>query len=597
MSIAPLGREPATNSHRAHEVVNVVGANSSEERTSSIAPPLFGVAGLSALDVFAALAGCFLVVVFAPGLLLESWTPRAAVLGATLPTGLVCLTAMVVRRDRAALAAAGFLCWALVVGLTSENQRVAVVGVVARDASWLFHAACFGLWAIGRRMTDVGRRLLGIALVGGTTVQSMVAVAQVALWVEGGAVALVGERAVGLTHNPVPFGTLVAASAVLLACAMFDAGPRPFTVGLLGLHSMAIALSGNRSALVALVAGLAFARWRGQPRRGVVVLLTIVTGLVVGSVAMRWRAPGASALERSLGGPSGGRLTMWRLGVESALDRPLTGYGIGRFRSAIQGNVDAGSARVVVGAFTDPHSLLVAELVWTGLIGLSMLLAFVALQRRLIGGPLLAFSAAIGVTLLLQGTTVYTLPVALLALGASARRDEILSGRRLRRAVAIPALLSGALLAGWLTSADANLRAARRSGDVDRVIDAAKWFPGDPVAGRVVMEFLESFATERPELWSRARDQAEVMTRAEVDNSIWWEERAEMAIAFQRYDDARLALAEARELQRWSPTEARLRWHLAGLVGDRELERSAVDDLCRMSVWHGKACSSGTEEG
>lgn len=570
-------------------------------QTTSLETPtdrqLFGVAGLSALDVVAILAGVLLVTLFAPGLLLESWTPRAAVLGAMLPMGVACLTAMVLHRDRAALAAAIFLCWALLVGLTSENQRVAVVGVVARDASWPFHVACFGLWAIGRRMTGVGCRSLRIALVGGTTVQSVVAVAQIALWVDTGTVGLVGERAVGLTHNPVPFGTLVAASAVLLACVMIDEGPRPFTIGLLGLHASAVALSGNRSALVAVAAGLAFARWRGRPRRGVVVLLTMVAGLTVGSAVMRWRASGAGALERSLDGPSGGRLTMWRLGIEGALDRPLTGHGIGRFRSAIQADADAGSARVVVGAFTDPHSLLLAELVWTGLIGLATLLAFVVLQRRVVSGPLLAFSAAIGTTLLVQGTTVYTLPVALLAFGASGRRDEVLSGRPLRRVVTVAVLLLGALIAGWLMFADANLRAATRSGDVDRVIDAAAWFPGDPVAERVAMEFLERYATQRPELWSRAKDRAEAMTGAEADNAIWWEERAEMAMAFQRYDDARLALAEARELQRWSPTEARLRWHLAGLVGDRELERSAVDDLCRMSVWHGKACSSGTEEG
>src|SRR4051794_9836187 len=107
---------------------------------------------------FAMSAG--LAVIALPFTYFPSTTPRMVVVLCALPLGLAALTSAVRRGDRCSVVGLGFVLWALVCAVMSDGPWVSVFGAYGHDTSAFIVAAAFGVWAMGRRLSDAGRRVL-----------------------------------------------------------------------------------------------------------------------------------------------------------------------------------------------------------------------------------------------------------------------------------------------------------------------------------------------------------------------------------------------------------------------------------------------------
>jgi hypothetical protein len=129
---------------------------------------------LSVVDAVAALIALLLCVAYGSFFLVPGWTPRVAVVLISLPMGLVVLALQAARRDAIAVVCTTLVATAVVAGLLSENARSAIVGTVGNDASALILAGSVGLLAIGRELSEQGRRAVGWAVVAGVSLSSAV---------------------------------------------------------------------------------------------------------------------------------------------------------------------------------------------------------------------------------------------------------------------------------------------------------------------------------------------------------------------------------------------------------------------------------------
>ena len=213
-------------------------------------------------------------------------------------------------------------------------------------------------------------------------------------------------------------------------------------------------------------------------RRGAIRTLLLVPIAVVGSAL-------ATILQRSVGEASGAatdRLTtsgtwprsrIWSYGWKAFLDRPITGYGLGRFRPAVQRFFSpSSSAREasddLIQAWYDPHNIVVQVVVTLGIVGLALFVWFVAcLARADAGGPLVWAAIGIALSWLLQPTT----PCHVRARRAPARGEppehevvgaSVAQSRRARRVFMAIARSSAVLLAGWAIVSDLQLEGGRR---------------------------------------------------------------------------------------------------------------------------------------
>jgi hypothetical protein len=279
-------------------------------------------------------------------------------------------------------------------------------------------------------------------------------------------------------------------------------------------------------------------------------------------------------------------LNAWRYGVEAAFDRPLTGWGFGRFRAATQGRFDAAFVRSsasddVRQAWFDAHNIVLTVVVAVGIVGLAIAVWFAVEAVRLSHGPLLMFAIGVGGTWLLQPAGLATLPVVLLALGCAAPRFEREPSPP-RLAAELVAGGLGLLLAGWLIVADLRLERAADPVDAAAVDAAARWFPGDSLVADLAAQawFLEHVAGEPHEAdvvaWSRRA------VDREPDRPYLWASYAGRMIYFQRYEEARAALDEALELQPWHPQSWRLMYVLADRTDDEDLRMRAAQRLCEL---------------
>ena len=145
-------------------------------------------------------------------------TPRMLVVLCALPLGVVCLIAAVRRGDRAALAATVFVAWVVLCAWLADARGMALLGSFGRDTSALVIAAGFGLWAIGRRVTERGRAILPTVLLGCLGLSACFGLLQVLVRASGGGlVGLVGGRAHGLGGGHIYFGATMAGAACLVA--------------------------------------------------------------------------------------------------------------------------------------------------------------------------------------------------------------------------------------------------------------------------------------------------------------------------------------------------------------------------------------------
>lgn len=540
--------------------------------------------GVTGTDAAAICAAVVIVVAFAPPLTFEAWTPRFAVVLAFVPIGLWQLGADVRDRDVAARWMAAVLAAAALSALVSGQLRSTVVGVVGRDLSLLSLTGAVGMWVVARRTSECGRRALTWATLGALTCNCAVAVLQVLLGLERGALALSGGRPFGFSVNPVYLGAVAAALALGGATVNPHGVRQRWVLRVMAMvGGSATVLSGSRVAAAATVVVLigGFVARRIPLTRCVDVVAGLVVGAVLGQL---YDAPDSVSRVGTI--ESGGRLQTWAYGLDAWRERPILGWGLGRFRASVQHRFSTEFVRDFAldetrQAWFDPHNIVILLLAGVGVVGLLLLAGWLVAVARCASGPMVWMIAPVVLTWLLQPVALVTLPLVMILLGASmpaAVRDRTNGGSR---ALAVTGVL-GAVLAGSIVAGDAGVTFAADRSDGS---SAAGWsrlllwrdsVVADAVAQVYGFEF-EGPSTEGLE-WRRAA------ADADPERPLWWTRLGFAYVAVDDLDRAEDAFRRASELQ---PTNARvveLDARLAFDTRDRERFENAIARACDLGM-------------
>jgi O-antigen ligase len=355
-----------------------------------------------------------------------TFTPKLAVLLLVLAVGLPNLIQLagVSPHAKAARAGIAFLLVGLASSLLSRSITVGIFGLYTWGTGWLFWCGAFAAWAIGVRLTAPGRRLLIAALLTGTALDALVAVAQVVIRPGNLAIALYqGTQADGLMGNPTNLESLLlgtlAISGVLLCQSARERSHRVGLLVLTALLSVALELTGERLAIALLALLLAFAMIRFRSIGA--ILFVLVSSASYGAAYLASSTLLRSRLTALTVVTSNPRVTMWHVAARFLLHHPLLGSGPGEFESAITSFESLSLARrLAVGTFfTDGHDLFIQVGVTTGLVGLGCFVTFVVFASRRVAGPLLGFALLALAVELLEPLNIAVTPLALLALGAA----------------------------------------------------------------------------------------------------------------------------------------------------------------------------------
>lgn len=418
----------------------------SEEAAASVRIDGAGATTASGADVgLLAVAAAFLLpVAFSPENYHRFWAPKAAVCLVLIVPGLVALGRLVRARSTAAVAASLFVGAAGVSTVLSDNPILSLTGAANWGTGFLFVVTLAAAWALGSVINEERRRQVVLAIIAAALMNAVVAWLQVRNLVppslesslEAG-----GLRSGGLMGAPVHLGALVAGALWLVSGRVGRERKSLFWLAAVLVLTGAAQASGARSAIalaaVAVICSAVRAAMESRPGmvRGAAILAAAGIGLAlapVGAQAGDDKVGGreeetVSASERVVDARSTardieGRLAVWRISRDSALERPVLGWGPGRFQEATSSRYTPEIAGAGNSAWKDPHNWVVEYAVTTGAVGLVLLGAWLALAARTSGGPLAAFSLTIGLFMLVEPQTVGLVPLALLALGAANRQ-------------------------------------------------------------------------------------------------------------------------------------------------------------------------------
>lgn len=570
----------------------------------SVDRSLFARWGLSTHDVLVLAAGAWLCVATGP-FTFKGWTPRMAVILAVAPVGLVSLWRLVRRKDRAAVAAVGFLGWATVSALASRAPRVSLLGYVGRNGSVLIFCGVLGLWALARGMSERGRRMTGPVIVAALGVSAFVGVLQILFDIQSGPFAITGGRAMGLDINPVYFAAVMGGAGAWCASRAIETrgSTRAWLLGGAAYFTFAIGISGSRSSVGAILVACVLICVRSRRVESGLAPLAVISGFAVSTVAQRLLSGAHTTSTVNRFGESSGfteRIQVWKTGVSAVLDRPLLGWGPDRIRPAIQHHFSADFTRAwqrndLVQQYFDIHNFLLQMLIAVGLIGFALLVAFVVLASRKGDFTLCLAAATIGLNWMLQPAWLSSLPLAALLLGAANRTAAAARDRHLRRDVMSGvAIALGLVAAAALVAADLGLKVATNSGDPAAVRRAATWFGDDPyVLDNFVMTTYDATVpSERPLRVAAVRKAAE----AEPDLPMWWNDLAMTQRENGDFAGMRVSIDKALALQ---PNNVRSWTQLAlyaQAVGDDRLASDAEAHACSLGALYCTPESLGADD-
>ncbi len=548
--------------------------------------------GLSGLDLFVLGAILLWPCAYLPFFANQAWTPRVMTLIIALPVGLLALYRLARHSGRAAAFGAAAIGWAILSAAVSANPLLSFKGVVATNSSVLIYAGAIAIWAVSRFMSDKGRGAAAIVFVIACALNLVVGMVQVMFRIDSTSVSLVGDRAVGLIGNSMIFGAIVAAGGALCAerLASLD-GPIHrswWSLGVLGF-ALGATISGSRVAMVALlVVGIATVVGRPVVRASATVSL-IVGGFLAGSALTRVSGGGRDSLSRlSESGGTSGRTTVWRTSLDAVAERPITGWGLGRFRSSVQSrfSLDELIETPLLPQFADAHNVFVELAVLVGVPGLILFLAFGWLAGRESNRLFRAAAATMFVTWLLQPTSYHTLPLALVLLGAGARSPSDESGDRLRldgsrrMPTSTVLIIVGLVPALVLGIADVGFKNALWSRDYEAARTMADFFAGDPVVLNTAAAVAARSAATDPGAADVMFDTLERAVEVEPERARWWKELAAAHGLSGNPEAARLAADRAIELEPFDEGAWRVVWVASTELGDDQRRIEAARLLC-----------------
>jgi O-Antigen ligase len=404
-----------------------------------------------------------LPVLFVPSLAGEFWLPRYALLPLEAVVGL-CLVVCLLRTSLRipALLGLAFAAWATLSTLVSPDRAMALWGEWLWGTGLLFVLALVGMWGIGAFAGRRGAQLIEGGLVLAAAINALVALTETMINLTSIDLGPFAGRAVGLWGNPVWLGAFLA-GALWIGCTRYDLRPA-FWGALVALLTAGIQVSGSRSALavVGLIVVVVAVRSRWQLALQVVawILAGFALGLVCTAVAPGGGSQSA-ATSRVVGQGSEtitARLESWSGAAHAIARRPLVGEGPGRYGAATGPfrSLKLARQRGPERLFLDAHDFIVEYATTTGLPGLLLLLAFLAMAVRRAGpfSALGGFAVAVLLVHLLEPQNPGLTTLATLALGAAATSDVLAIPLDARPAVGVLALAAtvGAgvlLVGGW----------------------------------------------------------------------------------------------------------------------------------------------------
>ncbi|MCB0959566.1 MAG: O-antigen ligase family protein [Acidimicrobiales bacterium] len=552
-----------------------------------------------------------LLVVWSPSLNLGLLTPRMAITLALVGPGLVVVGGLARRGDLGARWLAGLLAWALVAALVAPHPKLSLVGSYGTDVGWIWLAGYGAAWGLGRRLAPDGVRLLPRVLLVGVLANALFAIVEAAVEPTGD-LATAGGRVLGLVSNSLFLAGLLSGGLALAGRRAGGSGRRRWVaLALIVPFATATNLTGSRAALAGgAVLAVVAAAVAGRAERGptldrTVGPLLVVVALSVGfalSLPLESATSSASRIgEVSTSSGYESRVLAWGFGLDALGERPVTGWGPGRFREATAPRTTAAFVRAEGPdkLFYDAHDLFVEHLVTTGVVGLGLLVGFVVVSFRRARGPLAWFAAGVALTWLLNPASACTAPVALLALGAAWRprgaparhpATPLRVGRvPVGRSIGAVVGVLGALAGATLVVADAYVDRATVDADVDAAQTAQRLLPGDAtITGLVTDAWATALATGQvgPEVGPEVLRSAHRATREDPTRSIWWIRRAYVDNTFapgsreEQLAAVEADLREALRLSPWSFEAMRAMYDLAGLR----------DDPAEVARWRARLC-------
>ena len=390
------------------------------------------------LGLLAVAGAGLLPVVLVDDLYWGTWAPKAALCLVLLFPGLVALGRLVVSGSRPAVLAAAFLATACVSTALSDRPALSLFGAANWGTGLLFLATLAGSWALGTLAGDRRRRQLVVVILGAVIVNALVAWSQARVGT--------GGRTRGLMGNPVYLGGLVAGGLFLLGRRFGRERRSWWWLAAVALVAGAAQLSGGRAAVaLSLLALLASLRGAGVVR-GAALVAAVAVGVTLAPVGAKapelasTRAAPATVVSRN-----DTRFAVWRVSLGAIGERPLVGWGPGRFPTATGPRYNAVAAQEGV-VLKDAHNWVVENAVTTGLVGVALLLAWLAAAAWGARGPLAGFALVVAASSLVQPMHVALTPMAMVALGAAGTGNQ-----RPRRAG--DPVRGGGLGRGWSAAA------------------------------------------------------------------------------------------------------------------------------------------------
>lgn len=555
------------------------------------------VRGLGALDLFVLGAILLWPCAYLPFFANQAWTPRVMALIVAVPTGIWALTKLIRRGERAASVAALLLGWTLVSAILSDNALLSFKGVVSTNSSVVIYAGSIGLWALAHFISPRARSWVVPTLLVACGLNLGVGVLQVVFRIESTSIGLVGDRAVGLIGNSMIFGAVMAAGgAVCIRRGAHGSTPIPRSWWFLGVFafSLGTAISGSRVATVAVLAAGLISVVSAPRLRALACIAGSLGGVAAGTLLHRVSGGSRDSLSRlTEGGGTAGRTTVWRVSVDAVSERPITGWGLGRFQRALQGrfSLEELASAPHLPRFGDAHNVVVELLVVLGIPGLVLGIGFAWYAARRCEPALVAASGAMAITWLLQPMSYHTLALAFVLLGAgTVFRPEGSEPPETpppagRRWVGLLVVGAGLIPALGLGAADIRLDQALERGDPGAVRSAAGLFGGDPtlmnVAGNLA---AEQAGTNR----DAAAATLEAFARAvsiEPERAVWLGELAAAQSAFTNDSaEARRTAERAIELDPYNERAWTVVWVSSMDLGDDERSDEAARILCRFGL-------------
>lgn len=524
------------------------------------------------------LAFAFLLpVVFSNRVFLWFLVPKAALCLVALGPGVVALTRLAWRRERAAMFGAGFLLLAGLATATAVEPTMSLLGEYFSLNGLLFVAVGVGVWALGAWYgTGLADRLVTV-LVAGAAVNALVAWLQESVDLGLAPLASSSGRAQGLMGNPVYLAGFLVGALWLVWWREARAERRLGWWVLSGVLVGALQLTGSRVGVgAAMLVLLGFAGGhvrKGAARRAIAFVLVAFAGLALSLLPAG--AHGSTSQRMSGGDTAGGlrpRVLVWGAAIAALPDRPLLGYGPGRFQTATSGRRSLEVVRYQ-GAdvlFSDAHNFFVEVLTTTGLLGFLAFLAWLLAIARRARGPLVGFAVLAAATMLLQPESLALTPLVLLALGVagapSTERVVVAGAARTVAALMSAVLAIGGAAAGVrLLRADTAFATARRTESLRDAARAVAQLPSWPQPEGLRAALLDRRAQIAHSI-ARGRSALVAERRAlarDPQDPAWWSATGELEERWGSLTAADAAYRHALSLDPWSSVALLGRYRVA----------------------------------